>query len=80
MASKATKAANDPQLLPYPLKEGWWAMAMIKSQLPTVHRVHNKREPGITTASTYQSTTYVTLYVLYVIVLHYIYKVIQARR
>jgi len=27
----ATTAANDPQLFPYPLKEGWWVVWMAKS-------------------------------------------------
>jgi len=26
----ATKAVNDPHLLPYPPKEGWWGLAMAK--------------------------------------------------
>jgi len=30
----AIKVVNDPQLFPYPLKEGWWAMMM-------VHLVHD---------------------------------------
>jgi len=40
MSPTTTKAASDPQLLPYLLKEGWWAMVMAKSQLPIVHLVH----------------------------------------
>jgi len=31
VASTATKATNDPQLLPHSSKEGWWAVAMTKS-------------------------------------------------
>jgi len=42
MAPTATKAANDPQLFSYPPKEEWWAVAMLKSQILTVHLVHDR--------------------------------------
>jgi len=32
VAPTAIKATNDPHSLPYPLKEGWWAMAMVKKK------------------------------------------------
>jgi len=41
------KTANDPQLLPYPPKEEWWAMSMAKSQISVVHPVHIVMSQGL---------------------------------
>jgi len=41
VALTASKAANNPQFFPYPLKEGWRAMGMAKSQIATAHLIHN---------------------------------------
>jgi len=38
---------NDSQLLPYPPKEEWWAGVMTKSQIPTIHRVHDSVNQGL---------------------------------
>jgi len=32
MVPTTTKVTNDPHLLPYPPKEGWWVMAMTKKK------------------------------------------------
>jgi len=47
VAPTARKAASDPQLFPYPLKEEWWAMGMAESQIPTVHQVHDNLNQGL---------------------------------
>jgi len=46
VALTATKAANDPQLLSHPPKEGWWTMAMVKSQILMVHWIHHNMSQG----------------------------------
>jgi len=33
VAPTATKAANYPQIFPYPPKEGWWAVAIVKKAM-----------------------------------------------
>jgi len=55
----AAKAANDPRLLPYPPKEGWWAVAMAKKAryLRSIWFM-TPREPGVKTTTTHMQVKY----------------------